>query len=379
MVFVGGPRQCGKTTLARAMLAPSAPRPDLYLSWDDEDDQQVLLKRQWRDLDQLIVMDELHKFSRWKNWLKGVYDTKPAGQRILVTGSARLDIYRRGGDSMLGRYHYWRLHPFCLDELPPGINAKEGLQRLLTVGPFPEPFCENDAQFTRRWRRERFDRILRDDLRDLEPLRHLSALRQFVEALRRRVGSLVVFANIARELQVSPKTLVHWLEVLERMYLIFVVWPYTKKLPRAVQKPPKVYFYDNMDVVGDAGARFENLVASHLLKRLEFYEDRSGYRFALHYVRDKEGREVNFVVTREDEVEQLVEAKWAETEIDRSLRYYHPRLFPRQRSLQIVGTLRHSSDSGDISVQTPMEAFTQTLPLGGRPLEPAEILRVPIV
>jgi predicted AAA+ superfamily ATPase len=355
--------------MAKALLEPPPKGHDLYLNWDDELDQQVLLKRQWRDLDQLIVMDEVHKFSRWKNWLKGVFDTKPKGQRILVTGSARLDIYRRGGDSMLGRYHYWRLHPFCLDELPAGMSCKEGLRRLLEVGPFPEPFMENDPEFTRRWRRERFDRILRDDLRDLENLRNLSALRQFVEALRRRVGSPIVFANLSRELQVTPKTLVHWLEVLERMYLVFVVWPYTTKIPRAVQKPPKVYFYDTMDVIGDIGARFENLVATHLLKRIQFYEDRSGYCFELRYLRDKEQREVDFVLTRDDDIQALVEAKWAATDVDRSLRYYHERLGPKYKSMQVVGSLLQGFDTKGISVQTPQEAFTQTLPLHGRPLE----------
>src|SRR5262249_24720459 len=160
------------------------------------------------------------------------------------TGSARLDVYRRGGDSMLGRYHYWRLHPFSIGELPRRMSAKEGYRRLLAVGGFPEPFMDGNEVEARRFRRERFDRVLRDDVRDLAPVRNIQTLALFVDALRSRVGSPVVLSNIAEDLQVAPKTLSHWLEVLERMYLVFVVRPYTQRLPRAIRKPPKVYFFD---------------------------------------------------------------------------------------------------------------------------------------
>ena len=366
MVFVGGPRQCGKTTMAKALLAKLAPRDGLYLSWDSERGQRRLLAQEWLASDRLIVMDELHKFDHWKNWIKGVFDEKPSGQQILVTGSARLDVYRRGGDSLLGRYHYWRLHPFCLGELPEGMTLVEGTKRLLTLGGFPEPFLENDAAFARRWRRERVERVLSDDVRDLESLRNLSTLRLFVAALRQRVGSLIVMANLAQDLQVSAKTLVHWLDVLERMYLIFVVRPYVRNLPRAVQKPPKVYFYDNMDVLGDARARFENLVATHLLKRLQFYEDSTGYAFELCYVRDKEGREVDFVIVKDGVAHALVEAKWSETDVSRSLRYYHERLAPA-KAIQVVCTLPRSFDSQGVHVRNPGDTFTKVFPLADPP------------
>ncbi|MGD2127502.1 MAG: hypothetical protein PVG99_15595 [Desulfobacteraceae bacterium] len=189
---------------------------------------------------------------------------------FLVTGSARLDVYRRGGDSLLGRYHYWRLHPFTLDECPAVIKPDEAYRRLMTVGGFPEQFLDGDEREARRWRRERFDRVLRGDIRDLGSIRNIQLLGLFLDSLRHGVGGMITFSNLAEDIQISPKTAKAWLELLERMYLVFTVRPYTRSLPRAVQKPPKVYFFDNADVIGDEGARFENFVATHLLKRTHF-------------------------------------------------------------------------------------------------------------
>lgn len=354
MVFLGGPRQCGKTTLAKHLLKASRGR---YFNWDADEDRRAILGKEWSRSDCLLVFDELHKFPKWKNWVKGVYDTTGSLHEILVTGSARLDIYRRGGDSLLGRYHYWRLHPFTLSELPPSITPEEGMARLLTVGGFPEPFLDGSETEARRWRRERFDRVLRDDIRDLEPIRDIQTLSLFVDQLRSRVGGPVVLSNIAEDLQVSPKTLKHWLEILERMYLVFVVRPYTpRNLPRAIQKPPKVYFFDNADVIGDEGARFENLVATHLIKEIQFREDSGGYRYELAYVRDKEGREVDFVVLKEKRVDELIEAKWSDAGRSRSLEYFVERLKPRTAH-QVVGKLGRSFSKGSIEVTSAFERF----------------------
>lgn len=362
MVFVGGPRQCGKTTLAQQILSENLlkNRKGLYLNWDNTDQRESILKKQWDDDHKLIVLDEVHKFPRWKNWLKGVYDTQKEQHSFLVTGSARLDVYRRGGDSMFGRYHYWRLHPFTLSELPVKMKPAEAYRRLMTVGGFPEPFLDGDETAARRWRRERFDRILRDDIRDLEPLRDIPTLSLFVEQLRRRVGGMIVLSNLANELQVAPKTVKHWLTILEKMYLVFVVAPLTQNISRAVLKPPKVYFFDNADVIGDEGARFENLVATHLLKRLNFLEDRDGYRYELRFIRDKEGREVDFAIVRDGVVIELIEAKLSDNKVSTSLRYYSERLNPEQ-SLQIVGHTPHSYKQGKLKITSALEAFIETL------------------
>jgi predicted AAA+ superfamily ATPase len=354
MVFVGGPRQVGKTTMAKDLLTrfPSG----RYFNWDFDDDRQDILKKRWTAENTLLVFDELHKFPRWKNWIKGLYDVSRSNHSFLVTGSARLDLYRRGGDSLLGRYHYWRLHPFGLDEIPKGLTAREAFQRLMSVGGFPEPFLDNDERAARRWRRERFDRVLREDIRDLSAIRNIQLLSLFLDLLRQRVGGLVTLSNLAADIQVSPKTAGSWLELLERMYLVFAVRPFTRSLPRAVLKPPKVYFFDTGDPLVDEGERFENLVAASLLKRLQFLEDRNGYRYELRYLRDKEGREVDFVILKDNRIEELVEVKWADENISRSLRYYAEKLRP-QKATQVVARLKRPYDQGKIQVRDPFSYF----------------------
>lgn len=351
MIFLGGPRQCGKTTLAMSL------NPARHFNWDADEDRAAILKKEWTRDDELIVFDELHKYPKWNNWIKGVYDTQKEQHQFLVTGSARLDVYRRGGDSLLGRYHYWRLHPFTLSELPAGMGAKQAFKRLLEVGGFPEPFLDGDARQARRWRLERIDRVLKDDVRDLEGVRNIQQLYLFVDQLRARVGQLCVLSNMAADIQVTPATAAKWLEVLERMYLVFIVRPWTKNLPRAVQKPPKVFFFDNADVLGDEGARFENLVATHLLKTIQFLQDRDGYRYELRYIRDKEGREVDFAVVRDGKLIEIVEVKWSDRNVSKSLEYYAEKLRPA-RARQIVGDLKSPYDSGRIEVRGAIDALS---------------------
>ena len=355
MVFIGGPRQVGKTTLAQWVLSENFPA-GRYLNWDFDEDRQDIVQKKWSSHDTLLVFDELHKFPRWKTWIKGVYDVTHEKHSFLITGSARLDIYRRGGDSLMGRYHYWRLHPFTLDEIPEGISRKEAFNRLMSVGGFPEPFLDGDVRAARRWRRQRFDRVLREDVRDLESVRNIQLLSLFLDLLRHRVGGLITLSNLAEDLQISPKTAKSWLEVLERMYLVFAVRPFSKSLPRAIVKPPKVYFFDNGDVLGDEGACFENLVATSLLKRLHFLEDHSGYRYELRYIRDKEGREVDFAIIKEGRLEELVEVKHSDENISRSLIYYAERLEP-DRATQIVANIRRPYDMGGIRVTDALSYF----------------------
>ena len=358
MVFVGGPRQCGKTHMAKALLSVIGGE---YLNWDDGRDRRRIQKYQFELGRPLIVFDELHKSPKWKSWIKGVYDKRPANQTYLVTGSARLDVYRRGGDSLLGRYHYWRMHPFTLDELVEGMTPQAALQRLMTVGGFPEPFLHLDEMEAARWRRERFDRILRDDVRDLENVRRISTLSALADLLKERVSSQISYANLAADLEVSPKTIRHWIDLLARMYMIFIVLPYTGKLTRAIQRPPRIYFYDNMDVEAPAdkilGARFENLVATHLLKRLQFLEDKTGDRLALNYLRDRDQREVDFVITKKKEVLELIEVKYSDEAPSASLRHYAKILKPR-RAVQIVYTLDRGFTKDGIEILSPIEYFS---------------------
>ena len=220
MVFIAGPRQCGKSTLAQSVIESLNCEGEL-LNWDDDDDRRKILGRQWSDKDPVIVFDELHKYRNWKNWIKGIFDKRKKTQTYLVTGSARLDHYRKGGDSLLGRYHLWRLHPFTLDERPSTMTPAEAFRRLMTVGGFPEPFLEGDETFAKRWRRERFDRVLHEDIRDLENVRSIAAIEELSTMLRERVGGSISYANLASDLRVAPASVQKWIEILERMYVVF--------------------------------------------------------------------------------------------------------------------------------------------------------------
>ncbi len=355
MVFVGGPRQVGKTTLAKS-IAQSAYHSAEYLNWDFQNDKRRIQKNEWLQNSDLVIFDELHKFPRWKQWIKGIYDTKPEEQNYLVTGSARLDVYRQGGDSLMGRYHYWRLHPFSIDELPLGMKAEEAFERLLQLGGFPEPFLSNDERQARRWRKERFDRVLREDIRDLERIREIQLLYLFSDALRNRAGQLITLSNIAEDLQISPKTAKSWLGLFEKMYVGFAIYPLTKSVPRSIQKPAKFFFYDNADIENNLSARLENLVATTLLKRLHFIEDYHGYSCQLHYIRDKEGREVDFATVINGQLYELIEVKLSDTDLSLPLQYYANKLKPL-KAVQLVGNLRQSFDSKGIQVRHPIEYF----------------------
>ncbi len=352
MVFLGGPRQCGKTFLAKEVLKSFGSEKN-YFNWDSYDDRKIILSQAWGK-EKLIALDEIHKYPRWKNFVKGIYDTKKDFHNFIITGSARLDVYKRGGDSMFGRYHYWRLHPFTLSELPKKISKEEAFQKLMRVGGFPEPFLNSSERTARRWRKERFDLILREDIRDLEKVNEIQNISLLVDLLRTRVGSLIVVSNLAADLQVAPNTVKRWIEILERMYFIFVVRPYTEKLSRAISKPFKIYFYDNADVDGDEGVVFENLVATHLLKKIQFTEDREGYRQQLYFIRDKEGREVDFAITKDKKLEYLIEAKLSDNEISKNLLYYSEKLKPLN-SIQLVANIKREYKKNKLEVNSAKE------------------------
>lgn len=355
MVFLGGPRQVGKTTLCKN-LAKTYYLKNQYLNWDIDEHRKIIIQKLWHSNCNLIIFDELHKYPRWKQWIKGVFDDKHGLQRYLVTGSARLDLYRKGEDSLVGRYHYWRLHPITIDELPRGISASEGLERLLILGGFPEPFLQADEREARRWRKERFDRIVKEDLRDLQPIKEIQLLQLFAAALKERVGQLVVLANLATDLQISPTTAKAWLFAIERMYLAFPIYPLVNSIPRSILKPPKVYFYDNADATNGPAAKLENLVATTLLKQLNFIEDYYGYSCELRYIRDKDGREVDFVTIIDGKIIDLIEVKLSDPTISTSLKYFKNKLNP-QKTTQIVGNLKNSFEKEGILVSNPIDFF----------------------
>jgi hypothetical protein len=333
MVFVAGPRQVGKTTMAKALPGAAAG----YRSWDDPKDRAELLARALPDAP-LWVFDEIHKYRSWRNWLKGLWDARRPGQRVLVTGSARLDFYRYSGDSLQGRYHLLRLHPFSCAEL--GLDGRAELEQLDRLGGFPEPFLGGSEVQARRWSREYRSRLVREDVRDLERIQDLGNLELLLQRLPELVGSPLSINALREDLQVNHKTAAQWLAVCERLYAVFRLSPFGTAKVRAIKKAQKHYHWD-WSVVGDDGARFENLVASHLLKWVHWQQDTQGLDLDLRYFRDKEGREVDFVVCDGRKPILFVECKLGDDGLDGSLRYLHER-FPTARAWQV--SLRGTKD-----------------------------------
>jgi len=310
MVLLSGPRQVGKTTLSKALYPGSSE----YFNMDNVEHRLLIQKQAWRRDCDLVIFDELHKVRKWKNWIKGIYDTEGVRPRLLVTGSSRLDIYRKGGDSLAGRFYSYRLHPFSVAEAKDEYAADTALKHIMRFGGFPEPFLKGSEEDAKRWRRSHIDRILREDLLDIASVRNLRSMETLVELLRNSVGSTSSYESLSRDLQVSPHTVKQWIGILESLYILFVVTPYHRNIARSLIKQPKIYFYDTGFVKEDEGARFENAVACALLKRLHFLEDTAGEKCALHYMRVKEKREVDFLTVRDGSPEWLIETKLADTE-----------------------------------------------------------------
>ncbi len=341
MVFLAGPRQVGKTTLAKHVLRGWV--SGTYLSWDNREDRAAMRAARWPPGPALVVLDELHKWRGWKRWLKGEYDKHRDRLRFLVTGSARLDVYRRGSDSLHGRYHHYRLHPFSMTEAvgataaagltPPGAElrveklqgAAEALAALSRFGGFPEPFLAGSPRVLRRWQKERLERFFREDVRDLEPLRDLGSVQLLADMLPERVGSPLSLNALREDLEVSHRAVAHWVEILERLYHVFRVPPFVTPRVRALRKMPKAYLWD-WSLVAEEGPRFENLVAGHLLKFCHVLQDRDGYAVELFYLRDRAGHEVDFLVTYKARPWFAVEAKLASTRVDPALVYFRDRL-----------------------------------------------------
>jgi predicted AAA+ superfamily ATPase len=323
LVFVGGPRQVGKTTFALGLVPEGHKRHPAYLNWDVPEGRSAILKGELPPNQSLVVLDEVHKFARWRSLLKGFYDRYVPEVSFLVTGSARLDHYRKGGDSLQGRYHYFRLHPFSAREVNPGPSAGD-IRRLLQFGGFPEPFLRASETFHRRWQRERLTRVVNEDLRDLERVREVSLIEVLLESLPERVGSPLSVRSLSEDLQVSHASIERWVTILENLYVCFRLLPFGSPRIRAVKKEKKLYFWD-WSQAPEGGARFENLVACQLLKYCHWREDCEGYRMELRYVRDTDGREVDFVVLQDRKPLFGVECKSSDKQLDPAIGYFQAR------------------------------------------------------
>ncbi|HEX4845560.1 MAG TPA: ATP-binding protein [Geothrix sp.] len=336
MAFVSGPRQVGKTTACRSLGGE-------YLNWDNQDDRRILLKGPGALADRLgldrlraqpplVILDELHKHAKWKGLLKGFFDTYGDRVQVLVTGSSRLDIFRRGGDSLMGRYLLYRMHPWSVaecervelpgQEIRPPISIRpEDWAALWAHGGFPEPFLRRDLRFTRRWRSLRHDQLAREDLREVTQVQDLGAMETLMRILAERSGQQLIFANLAGELGVAVDTVRRWVDLLGRLHYGFLVRPWFANVTKALRKEPK-WFLRDWSGVADEGARAETLVACHLLKAVEGWTDLGFGDFELRYLRDKQKREVDFLVVKDQQPWFLVEVKASETKLSPSLRHF---------------------------------------------------------
>lgn len=340
MVFLGGARQVGKTTLAKKLLSTTRGG---YLNWDVAKDREAILRGEMPP-GQLWIFDEIHKHKPWRNYLKGLFDAHHGEHQIMVTGSARLDLYRRGGDSLQGRYHYLRLHPLSVAEL--GIGTADDFVDLMTLGGFPEPFFASSHIEAKRWSREYRTRLIHDDVVSLEQVQDLGSLELLTIRLPDLVGAPLSTNALREDLQVSHKTVSKWLDILERIYAIFRLSPFGAPMLRAVKKEQKHYHYD-WTLIKDDGYRFENLVAVHLLKWVHFEQDTKARDMHLRYFRDVDRREVDFIIIENGAPIIAVECKRADAEVGRGLRYFKER-FPTCRAVQIsaVGTKDYLSKEG---------------------------------
>jgi predicted AAA+ superfamily ATPase len=337
IILITGPRQTGKTTLAK-MLTPKFD----YFNFDDPEHRSEIQARSWDRSKELIIFDELHKLKGWKSWLKGVFDTEKIPPALVVTGSAKLDTYRKVGDSLAGRFFQYRLHPFDLKELKTiskTLPLEKNFETLMNVGGFPEPFLETNMTFYNRWKQSHLDIIIKQDLVDMESVRNLISISTLIQLLRKRVGSPISYSSLARDLQVNDKTIKSWLTILENMYVVFKIVPYHRNLARSLLKAPKYYFYDNGQVLGDNGIKLENLVACALLKELQFRQDCLGETWELCYLRNKEMEEVDFLLVRDEKPKLMIEAKWGEEDLSRNFLKFQKH-FPNLPGIQLVRNLR---------------------------------------
>ena len=377
MAFLAGPRQVGKTTLAKIFQKNAT-----YLNWDNEDHRELIIRGPGKVAEHIglpqssvIIFDEIHKYPLWKTFLKGFYDTYVQNShfQIIVTGSARLDIYRRGGDSLMGRYFLYRLHPLTVSELVSpcvfdGVIKKPQeiddnmWQKLIDFGGFPQPFLRGNKRFYNRWKRTRLAQVLREDIYDIAKIQEIRLFELLAELIKHQAGQLTGYSQLAKKLKISEDTIRRWINILESLYYCFAVRPWHKNLACGLRKMPKYYLWD-WAMLNDVGARYENLVASHLLKAVHFWTDTGLGEFELFFLRTKDGKEVDFLVTRDEEPWFLVEVKSAQSRLSNNLAYFQEKIKARHAFQVVMDAPFSSIDCFQIPypVQVPARTFLSQL------------------
>ena len=366
MAFLSGPRQVGKTEVARTLA-------NVFLNFDNIDDRRVILKgpaalaeradlKRPRQRTPVLALDEIHKFQKWKAFLKGFFDVYGSRCHILATGSARMDIFRKGGDSLLGRYFLYRQHPFSVGEIlrpePPASLIRESAaideaawDTLWRFGGFPEPMVRQSAAFLKKWQSQRMDLLLREDVRDLTRVQELRGIETMGHLLAARSGGQLVLSNLAGEISASVDTVRRWVAILSDLYVGFELRPWFKNVAKALRKEPKWYLRD-WSGIADIGARAETFAACHLLKAVETWSDLGLGRFELRYLRDKLKREVDFVIIRDGDPWMLIEVKATSQTLSPHLFHFQKQTGARH-AFQAVLDLPHE----------PIDCFAHTTPV----------------
>jgi len=390
MAFVAGPRQVGKTTLLHSLLD----KGDVAFNWDRPAEREWILKGADALLEHVglfdnlrpvdapkprLAFDEIHKFRHWKRFLKGLFDAVDGSASILVTGSARLNVYKRGGDSLMGRYFLYRMHPLSVGELTERPRLPDSLtvdpvpideaafDALLRFGGFPEPLLRATDRFHRRWSELRLEQLFREDLRDLTRVQEIDQLISLSRLLIAQSGQLANFSKLAKQISVSVDTIRRWLDVLESFYFSYRIRPWFKNVSKSLRKQPKIYPTD-WSAVSDPGAHCECFVAGHLLKAVNYWTDCGLGKFALHYLRDTDQREVDFLIARDGVPWMLVEVKKsAKDPISPALRHFArelnvPHAFQAVLDMDYVEADCFMNFQAGIPLRVPLRGLLSQLP-----------------
>ena len=344
MIFLSGPRQVGKTTLAKFIARSYSNK--YYFNWDIISNKKILIKdpaffqhiNRVDSTKPIVILDEIHKYKQWKNYLKGIYDQFKNEYVFLVSGSGRLDTYQKGGDSLAGRYFKFHLFPFTIAELSRenrdfsgfinnplknfDINKSQSTKKiwnaLFNTGGFPEPFVKGTKAFLNRWSLNYYHQIVREDIRDVSDIRRINSLDLLFSLLPSKVGSPLSINNLAQDTQTAFDSIKSWLALFESFYLIFRISPWTRKISRAILKEKKLYLF-NYTEIQDKGSMFENMVALELFRAINNWNDYGFGRFTLHFIRNKEKEEVDFLIADNKNPVLLVEAKFSDEAVSKSL------------------------------------------------------------
>lgn len=359
IALITGPRQAGKTTLSKKLSKSYD-----YLNYDMVSHRLILKDLSWDRSCEVIIFDEIHKMKNWKSWIKGIYDVEGCKPAIVVTGSAKLSAFKKAGDSLAGRHFQYRLHPFDLKEIMQysELDIDEAFKRLMEVGGFPEPFLQGKKTFYNRWKKTHIDLILKEDLIDLSSVRDIKSIELLIELLRSRTSSPVSVSSLARDLNKAPKTVKSWLDLLENLYVIFKIQPFHKNIARSILKESKYYFYDNAMIIGNDGDKLENLVAAALLKESHYQQDIMGNYIELFYLRNKDGNEIDFLITKDARPIKMIEVKLSDDQFSKSFGKFLPDDATIHR-LQLVGSLNREKTFRDKSEIRLAKKYLATLDL----------------